>query len=288
MAQHWTFIQICGAIGLVCAAWNLFGDLYLLDFYTAHLSFDQDFAMISDQMQAGKLFSFDNKNQWVVFVAQSGGWMYPVWAFVTAVPLYMGLNRKEEGGSLPWKTAAPCALMVYSLCIVGGALHNAFAFLTALPNVYHYPPAEAAANGWSDLAGAEEFSLFLKTAQKRIVLHLMIGCLPGYVAGNVAGLWVAVLVHFGYANFPRSFNFCNPMFTMFWIQILGMLLPDPWGFYLVGCLGTWGLLVFNMGITYYLWDNGSGLESLSLLAPTEKEEVQASCMDYRSVEHRIT
>ena len=69
----WTFIQLCGAVGLVCAAWNLFGDLYYLDFYTAHLS-DQEFGLIRDpsELQRSYLFQFDANNWWVVFLAESG------------------------------------------------------------------------------------------------------------------------------------------------------------------------------------------------------------------------
>jgi len=282
----WTFIRTCGAVGLACAAWNLFGDLYYLDFYTAHLS-NQEMGMIRDDLQAGYLFQFTNSNWWVVFIAQSGGWMYPIWAFVTAVPLYMGLLQREDDNNynnssrIFWRQAAPCALLTYGLCVVGGALHNGFVFITVLPSVYHFAPEVA--NGWSDLAGTEEFSLFLKTAQTRILQHIMVGSLPGYVACNVAALWIAVIVHSGNTRFPKSFNFFNPIVTIFWIQILGALLPDSWGFYLVGCLGTWGLLVFNAGTIYYLWNDGTGPESLS----SHLLSTQSAHMDYKSVHRGI-
>lgn len=263
----WTFVQSCGAVGVACAAWNLFGDLYYMDFYTVHLS-DQEMGMLREDQQAGYLFQFNSSNWWIGWIAQSGGWMYPIWAFVTVVPLHIGLKNKgeEEGGSAVssfWKQVAPCALLAYGLCIIGGALHNAFSFLTVLPSIYHHPP-EDASNGWSDLVGTKQFSLFLKTAQTRILQHIMVGCFPGYIACNVAGLWVAGLVQFGDTKLPKRFNFFNPVVTMCWVQILGAILPDPWGFYLVGCLGTWGLLVFNAGTTYYLWNEEEGLEEQSL------------------------
>lgn len=274
-ASSWTFLQTCGVVGVFCAAWNLFGDLYFLDFYTAHLS-DQEFAMVRDNMQQGFLFNFNNNNNngWAVFVAQSGGWMYPVWAFVTAVPLYMGLQG-EYGVAIDfWKALGPCTLMVYGLCVVGGSLHSAFAFLTVLPSVYHNPK-----NGWSDLAGNHEFSKFLVAAQTRIIQHIAVGCLPGYLACNVAGIWIAWVVHFSSTRFPKWFNLFNPIVTMIWIQVLGAMLPGPWGFYLVSCLGTWCLLVFNIGTIYCLWNEGRGLESLSPLFVKEESKAESSHLD---------
>lgn len=247
----WTFIQICGAIGVACAAWNLLGDLYFLDISTAALS-SEEFGKILMDKKDGYLFHFNSDNWWVIFLAQSGGWMYPIWAFVTAVPLYMGLappSTQAKDISI-WKTSAPCLLLVYGLCVVGGALHNAFAFLTALPSVYHF-----SGESWSGLAESQDFERFLEMAQTRIIQHIGVGTLPGYIACNVASLWIAFIVHFYPTRFPKWYNFFNPVVTIIWAQIVGKLLPQPWGFYFVGCLGTWGLLMLNIGTTYCLWDH---------------------------------
>ena len=275
----YTFIQICGAVSLGCSLWNLFGDLYFLDFYTAHMG-DQEFGQIRDPstLQQGYLFHFDSDNWWVVFLAQAGGWMYPVWAFVTAVPLYMGLSNQQTNTPDIWKGVVPCLLLTYGLCVIGGALHSAFSFITALPSVYH-----RSADGWSNLANSQEFELFLEKAQSRIVQHLVVGFLPGYIACNVAGLWVAILVHFRTTLFPKWFNLFNPMVTMFWVQIVGALLPDPLGFYLVGCLGTWGLMIFNIGTTYCLWNHGRGAAGMA----SQLLQQETTAMDYKSVQHPL-
>lgn len=279
----WTLVQISGAIGLACSAWNLFGDLYFLDFYTAHLSNDE-FGAIRDSsdLQAGYLFQFNSDNWWIIFLAQSGGWMYPIWAVATTVPLFMGLHVE---GNTYWKAMAPCALLFYGLCIMGGALHNAFAFLTALPSVYHNPPTNS--GGWDDLADIQDFSHFLQMAQQRMVQHIVVGCIPGYIACNVAGIWIAVLVHFRETKFPKWFNLFNPMVTIVWVQIMGALLPDPWSFYFVGCLGTWGLLMLNTGTTYCLWQDSTGPEYVSsnlLLNPKEGNSKEGpAVMDYSAV-----
>ena len=90
-----SLVRACGAVGVMCSAWNLFGDLYLMDFFTAHMR-DDAFGMIRDEARSGHLFRFGQGSQWVIFLVQAGGWMYPIWATATAIPLYIGLQ--EEGG----------------------------------------------------------------------------------------------------------------------------------------------------------------------------------------------
>lgn len=283
---RWTFIQACGAVGLACSAWNLLGDLYYLDFYKAHLS-DDEMGMIRQDFRAGYLFNFNDSNWWISFIAQSGGWMYPIWTFVTVVPLYMGLTRRD-GTTTFWSQLVPCTILAYGLIIMGGALHSACVFLTVLPSVYHHAPQET--NGWYQNDDPDQFPKFLETAQRRVLQHIMFGCLPGYIACNIGGLWVAVTVHFHDTRFPKSFNLFNPIVTAFVVQFLSWLLPDPFGFFLLGCLGTWGLMVFNIGIVYFLWDSSLGPESISsslLLGPKGKGVAEVTHVDYNSVQDRV-
>ena len=49
----------------------------------------------------GNLFNF--KESWPLQLAQAGGWMYPMWAFATTYPLYVGLR-----GAGWWGSLAPC------------------------------------------------------------------------------------------------------------------------------------------------------------------------------------
>ena len=76
----WTPIQLCGVVALACAAWNLFGDLYFLDFYLAHMDF-KGFGTIDRVWRRTRLgnFAFDFDAKWPLQLAQAGGWMYPVW-----------------------------------------------------------------------------------------------------------------------------------------------------------------------------------------------------------------
>jgi len=263
-----SLIRICGIIGVLCSACNLFGDLYYMDYSTAHCT-DDSFFMIKEEMRSGYLFSFDQPNQSLVFLAQAGGWVYPIWAMATAIPLYIGFQEREEIGAmftcggLSWRkcrATVPLIILVYGLCIVGGAFHSAFAFLTVLPNAAHYPSYEYNDNkdddGWSNLIGTEQFTQFLDTAQTGLIERIFIGGLPGLLSYYIASIWIACLVHSrsNYHHFNKWFNLFNPMVTSLWVQIVAAILPDPLGKYIAGCIGTWGLLFLNLGSTYYLWD----------------------------------
>jgi len=255
-----TLIQTCGAISLLCGLWNLYGDLYYLDFYTANLSMDE-FAMVRPTMsKSGNIFSFDvaNYNPLWLYVAQAGGWMYPIWAASTALPLYVGL--RDAGW---WYSTVPCVLMVYGLCVIGGSLHSAFAFLTVLPGVYHQD--SSGIDKWEKLVASPAFASFLDTSQSRICQHIMVGCLPGYLAVNLASAWIAYAVATKSKQaklFPKWLNAFSPFVTMAWISAASYLLPELWDFYLVGCMGTWGVLVLNIGVTYVLRSEKVELSSL--------------------------
>lgn len=271
-----SLVRACCVIGLLCSGWNLFADLYFMDFFTAHMS-EESMGLIRDEQQSGYLFNFRQDNQWLIFFVQASGWMYPIWAVVTAIPLCIGFQEKENeelgtsvtsGGSTSGrfsigncKATFPIALLVYGLCVVGGAFHNAFAFITVLPNVLHYPP-DNYYNGWSDLIGTEQFSSFLTSAQTRILQFIFVGALPGLMAYFTSSVWIALLVHFRpqYHRFPKWFNLFNPVATQIWVNMLGSTLPDPIGFYFNGCFGTWGLLFLNLGTTYCLLSTKVNME----------------------------
>ena len=127
----WTPVQQCGFVALLCSAWNLFADLCYMDFYFAHMTFE-GFGTIDSVSRPGNLFNFNET--WPLQLAQASGWMYPVWAFATAYPLYVGLRGAGWRCSL-----APCAVLAYGLCVVGGNLHSGFGFTTIIPQVLHDP-----------------------------------------------------------------------------------------------------------------------------------------------------
>ena len=156
----WTPLQRCGLVALLCSAWNLFADLCYIDFYLAHMTF-KGFGTIDTTSRPGNLFDF-NEN-WPLQLAISSGWMYPVWAFATAYPLHVGLR-----GAGWWCSSAPCAVLAYGLCVVGGALHSGFGFTTILPRVLHTPQLLKATK-WKRMAGSSTCAEYMQVAQAKVM-----------------------------------------------------------------------------------------------------------------------
>lgn len=246
MPTAWTPVQQCAFVALLCSIWNLFGDLCDIDFYLSHMSFE-GFGTIDSASRPGNLFDFNES--WPLRLAQAGGWMYPVWAFSTAYPLYVGLR-----GAGFWCSSAPCALLAYGLCVVGGALHSAFAFATILPQVL-LTPQLLKATKWKPMAGSSTCAAYVHVAQAKVMESYVFGYTPGPLAVIAASAWIAYVVATRKTEFPRWFVLCTPLVTMSWVAAVGWLvMPDPWGIYFVGAFGTWIILVMNMATSYILWN----------------------------------
>lgn len=237
--------QLCLAVALLCGAWNLYGDVCFIDFYLAHMTFD-GFGTVASTPRPGNLFDF-SKSRWPLQLAQAGGWMYPLWAYVTCYPLYVGLARAGW-----WCSTAPCALLAYGLCIVGGALHSGFAFTTVLPLVLHQRSP-------TDTSCADDF-FFL--AQKRVMESYVFGYTPGPLAVIAASVWIVVVVLTKETMFPRWFVLFTPLVTVMWVAAVGFLLTmsiefESFGMYVVGSFGTWIILVMNVATCCILcsWKN---------------------------------
>ena len=98
----WTQIQSCGVVALLCGAWNLFGDLCFLDFYLAHMTFE-DFGSINSVSRPGKLFNF--ALNWPLQLAQAGARRSQMWAIsCTLVPA--SLPGPPSVRTRPWHVGA--------------------------------------------------------------------------------------------------------------------------------------------------------------------------------------
>ena len=253
-------IRVCCVVSLFCSAWNLLGDLYYLDFFKAYMV-DDAFGVVRETLSQGHLFDFSSRNVWLSILVEAGGWMYPVWAAVTVIPLFSALQPSGQLHSL-----APCLLLAYGLCVVGGALHSAFSFLTVLPETYHHEAT------YYDSSSANSILQFVNDAQNGIIQRIFVGALPGILACNLAGFWLAYVVHFKDTKYPRAFNLFNPVATMIWISILAWILPEGIGYYIGGSMGTWGIMMLNIGSSWYLW-NDRGPEDLhARVFPLERKE----------------
>ena len=249
-AMAWTPVQQCGLVALLCSIWNLFGDLCYIDFYLAHMTFE-GFGTIDSVSRPGNLFSSHQNGP--LQLAQAGGWIYPVWAFATTYPLYLGLCGAG------WRcSSAPCALLAYGLCVVGGALHSGFLFSTILPQVLHHPQrlqGTMLKTRWKPMAGGSTCAAYMHAAQVLVMESYTFGYTPGPPAVMVASFWIAYVVATRKTRFPRWFIFFTPPVTAAWVTAVGFLLiPDPWGKYVVGALGTWIILVMNIATSCTLWN----------------------------------
>ena len=230
-----TRIQLCSVVAVICGVWNLFGDLCFMDFYFAHMNFD-GFGTIDTESRPGHLFDFNR--DWPLQLAQAGGWMYPIWAFVTAYPLYVGIDAM-----------LPCVLLAYGLCVVGGALHSGFVFATILPQVLHVPQKET-----SQIDTTECYPI-MQAAQKKLMESYVFGYTPGPMAIIISSAWIAYIVVTKQTMFPKWFVLCTPLVTVSWVAVMGLLLmPEPLGIYFAGTFGTWIILVMNVSVSWVLWN----------------------------------
>ena len=194
---------------LLCSALNL-PVIVHIDFYIAEMS-REGFGAINSVARPGNLFNFNES--WPLQLSAASGWMYPIWAAATAYPLYIGLR-----GAGSWRCSlAPCALLVYGLCVVGGALHSGFGFSTILPQYLHSHRMSSTCAG------------HLHAAQAKVMDAYVFGYTPGPLAVIVASAWIAYVVAARKTRFPRWFVLFTPIVTMAWVAVGFLVLPDPWG-----------------------------------------------------------
>ena len=150
---------------------------------------------------------------------------------------------------------APCALLAYGLCVVGGALHSGFGFTTIIPQVLHTPQLVKATK-WKPMAGSSACAGYMQVAQAKVMESYIFGYTPGPQAVMVASFWIAyVVINSRNTKFPRWFVLFTPVVTVAWVTAVGFhVISDPWGFYFVGSFGTWILLVMNVATSCILWN----------------------------------
>lgn len=243
--RNLTPIQTCAVVALLCGIWNIFGDIYFMDFSIAYkVSFDGTFGAI-DEMKSGNLFDFNQK--WPLLLSQAGGWMYPVWAMVTIYPLYLGLEPSGFRCSV-----LPCVLLAYGICIVGGNLHSGFAFATILPQVIYNQSIQS-----DDDDVLNELYSTITSAQTEVMNCYVFGYTPGPLAVFVASGWIMYVVLAKQTKFPRWFALCTPPVTLVWVLLVALLLfplHSQLGFYVAGTFGTWIILVMNAAASWVLWN----------------------------------
>lgn len=223
-------------VNLVCCFWNMLGDLVYSDMTisgTELISLD-----LPDIVNRNK-----NSHQ-LLLLAQTAGWMYPIWGVLTGWQLYLGL---QPAGF--YHSTLPCILFAYSFCVIGGAQHSGWAFLTVL---WQSPYAEDCVSGGSTVC-----QHFLDDVQARIWRHFVMGDLPALLL-FLSSLWILISVTMnrnkGILFSSPWFNLSNPLVTQMWVFGVVYFLPAPYAGMVGGPFGTWMVLTPNLACAWCLWD----------------------------------
>ncbi|CAB9504450.1 expressed unknown protein [Seminavis robusta] len=222
---------------MVCCLWNMIGDLIYAPLYASGRE------ILSPQLPV-YLHQTENSHE-LLLLAQTSGWMYPIWGWLTASQLYIGLKPSESF----WWSSAPCLAMAYAFCVIGGAQHSGWAFLTVLWQSEH---REAC------LQNSKICQAYYEDSQIRIWKHFLMGDLPAlWLFASSAWVFVSVIVNQSKGiSFPLWFNLCNPLATQVWVMGLTYFLDPPVAGLVGGPFGTWMILTTNLGCAYCLWNHG--------------------------------
>jgi hypothetical protein len=111
------------------------------------------------------ILTADGRPHWLLLVAQTAGWLYPLYA-LTYYPWWIGMRRAGF-----WLGRLPVLLLVYAVLMIGGIQHAGWAFLSVLEQ------AKA-------VAGSTD-PKFFALANRYILEHFIVGDLTAAVALNV-------------------------------------------------------------------------------------------------------
>ncbi len=220
-------LKVLGIGGSLLLLWN--GVCDLIYGYSASLS-GSDYlssAVIATVQTA------DGRPHWLVLIAQTAGWLYPLYA-LTYYHWWLGMRRAGF-----WLGTLPVLLLVYALLMIGGIQHAGFAFLSVLEQA-------RAVTGSGDPA-------FFALAQRYIVEHFAMGDLSAALAMIAGSGLFAVAVLSGRTVYPRWFVLLSPPGVLVLTLAVGSALPAPFAGLVIAPFGTWFMLVPNIAGALWLW-----------------------------------
>lgn len=175
-----------------------------------------------------------NRPHWMVMIAQTAGWLYPIYA-LSYYHWWVGMRRAGI-----WLATVPCVLLAYAIVMIGGIQHAGWAFLSVLAQA-------KAVVGSTDEA-------FYAMANRFIVEHFFWGDLTAIVAFNVGTIWHAIGVLSGRTMYPRWFVLLSPFGVLTITMGLGAFLPAPFAGFPIALFGTWFMLIPCIASTVWLWN----------------------------------
>ena len=174
-----------------------------------------------------------NRPHWMVMIAQTAGWLYPIYA-LSYYHWWVGMRRAGI-----WLATVPCVLLAYAIVMIGGIQHAGFAFVSVLAQA-------KAVVGCTDEA-------FYAMANRFLLEHFVMGDLTAVLAFNVGAIWHAVGILSGRTLYPRWFVVLSPFGVLTITMILGACLPAPFAGLLIALFGTWFMLIPCLASTVWLW-----------------------------------
>lgn len=179
------------------------------------------------------ILTADGRPHWMLLVAQTAGWLYPLYA-LTYYPWWIGMRRAGF-----WLGRLPVILLAYALMMIGGIQHAGWAFLSVLEQA-------KAVVGSTD-------PTFFALANCYILEHFVMGDLTAALALNVGAVLLAAGVLSGKTIYPRWFVAATPLGVLIVTVIVGVLLPAPYAGFALAPFGTWFMLVPNIAGAVWLW-----------------------------------
>lgn len=177
--------------------------------------------------------SADGRPHWMVMIAQTAGWLYPIYA-LSYYHWWIGMRKAGF-----WLGRVPVVLLAYAILMIGGIQHAGFAFLSVLEQA-------KAVTGSTD---PEFFAL----ANQYIVEHFAFGDLTAIIAFNVGTIWHAVGILSGKTMYPRWYVIVSPLGVLLLTMTIGGFMPAPVAGYFIALFGTWFMLIPTLASTIWLW-----------------------------------
>ncbi len=181
------------------------------------------------------LLSANGRPHWMVMLAQTAGWLYPIYA-LSYYHLWIGMRRAGF-----WLGTVPLLILAYAIVMIGGIQHAGFAFISVLEQA-------KAVVGCTDMK-------FYSLANQYILEHFVFGDLTAMIAFSLGTIWQAVGILSGKTMYPRWFLVVSPLGVLTITLVIGSFLPAPFAGYVLAPFGTWFMLIPLIASTVWLWRN---------------------------------
>ena len=179
------------------------------------------------------ILSADGRPHWMVMLAQTAGWLYPIYA-LAYYHWWIGMRRAGF-----WLARVPLVILAYAILMIGGIQHAGFAFLSVLEQA-------------KEVVGCTDMKFFAQ-ANKYIVEHFLWGDLTAISALIIGAIWHAVGILSGKTMYPRWFIVVSPLGVLLITNTIASFLPAPIAGFVAGPFGTYFMFIPIVASTIWLW-----------------------------------